>query len=134
MKRIWFLLFLIISVFLTKQTFSQQEVDPFKDIEAVFWNDDYIRLEQAIKKASQRQAIYAYNVANAATPGFKPILFDDDRQQLKAMMPAGYDHMDKVMVEYFMTKISENSKRHSAYIALWKGKIDTLKKVVTLGK
>ena len=92
------------------------------------------RLEQSIREASRKQSIYSYNIANATTPGFEPILFDEDRRELYQMVPPGSEYFTKVLVEHMSTKMAQNARRQAAYYALYKKKIDNFRQVATMGK
>ena len=92
------------------------------------------KLREAILVSIRKHALYSYNIANATTPGFKPILFPEDEQELSQIIPEGQPYSDKVVIEHLSAKLAENSRRHAAYYALYKKKIDNLRQVVTLGK
>ena len=97
--------------------------------------DDISReLESAIKKAIQKHALYSFNIANATTPGFSPILFPEDQAEFEALLPKNQPYSSKVLVEHVSAKMAENSRRHAAYYALYKKRIDNIRQVVTLGK
>lgn len=86
-------------------------------------------LAKAINTASERQAIYAYNIANASTPGFKPIRFHEEFDKTKQKYG-----QDEFNLEEEMAKMNENRLRHSAYTKLLSSKIQIAKKIATLGK
>eukprot|EP01047_Picozoa_sp_COSAG01_P011787 COSAG01_NODE_519_length_16012_cov_4.344058_15_plen_137_part_00 len=95
------------------------------------------KLETAIKYSSQKQAIYSYNIANATTQGFRPILLPEDRAELQRLFDVAPDdqaYLSKVMIEHFMAKVAENNKRQQALYVLYKKRVENLRKVVTLGK
>jgi hypothetical protein len=92
------------------------------------------RLEEAIHETSRRHAIYSYNLANATTPGFEPILFEDDQRQLLNMVPENSEYFAKVVVEHMSAKMAVNRGRQQAYYALYKKMFDNYRQVVTLGK
>ena len=96
-----------------------------------------IKLEKAIHYSGKKQAIYSYNVANATTPDFIPLLLPEDRAELKRLFdvdPENQEYLNKVMIEHFMAKIAENNKRQQALYTLYKKRIENMRKVVTLGK
>ena len=47
-------------------------------ISNILFDDTSVRLEAAIFEMNKRQNAAAYNIANASTPGFKPIRFQDE--------------------------------------------------------
>ncbi|MEK9657186.1 MAG: hypothetical protein VW378_02285 [bacterium] len=94
-------------------------------------------LERAIKYSNQKHAIYSYNIANATTPKFRPILLPEDRAELERLFNVETEdkaYFSKVMIEHFMGKIAENNKRQQALYTLYKKRVENLRKVVTLGK
>lgn len=100
----------------------------------VLFDSSMFNLEGAIKDASRRHAIYSYNLANATTPGFKPILLDDDQRELFSMVPPGSEYFTNVVVEHMTSKMALNRSRQSGFYALYKKKLDNYKQIVTLGK
>ncbi len=92
------------------------------------------RLEEAIHETGRRHAIYSYNLANATTPGFEPILFDDDQRELLSMIPDNSEYFTKVIVEHMSSKMAINRGRQTAYYGLYKKMFDNYKQVATLGK
>jgi len=102
-------------------------------ISNVLFDDTALRLEDAIYEMNKRQNAAAYNIANASTPGFKPIRFQDEIKE--AIRLYGDDSMLKdVNVDDEMVKSTKIRLKHSAYIRLLSTKMGITKKVVTLGK
>jgi hypothetical protein len=93
-----------------------------------------IDLENAIYKASLKHALYSYNIANATTPGFKPILFPEDELELSQMVLNNEDHFEKVVLEHMTASMGRNKNLHSGYLALYKKRFEIYKTVVTAGK
>lgn len=99
----------------------------------VLFDDTAVRLEQAIYKMNNRQNATVYNIANASTPGFKPIRYEDEIQD--AVRLYGNSKMLNVVnVDDEMVKSTKIRLLHSAYVRLLSTKIGITKKVVTLGK
>lgn len=99
----------------------------------VLFDDTAVRLEKAIYEMNHRQNAAAYNIANASTPGFKPIRFEDEIQH--AVRLYGSPKMLNVVnVDDEMVKSTKVRLKHSAYVRLLSTKIGITKKVVTLGK
>jgi hypothetical protein len=126
-------------LFVSSPLFSQAQFDKTDDaynkmFEDMVFDSSAKSLQDAIKDTGKRHAIYSYNLVNASTPGFKPILFEDDSRELAAMAPADMRYFSKVLVEHMTTKMAENSKRQSAYYALYRKKMDNYRMVVTFGK
>jgi len=86
-------------------------------------------LANSISDAAERQAIYAYNIANASVPGFRPKKFQKDLEEANKR----YDN-EELNLEEEIAKMTENRLRHSAYTKLLAAKIQIAKKVMTLGK
>lgn len=91
------------------------------------------RLERAIYNMNIRQRAAAYNIANASTPGFKPIRFEDEINEA-VQLYGNARLLDDVNVDDEMVKTTKIRLRHSAYVRLLNTKIGITKKVVTLGK
>lgn len=104
-------------------------------IGGLFFTDPYVVVERGIFNASKRHAIYTYIVSNMTTPEFNAValLPEDDRAILRSVLPDGKYNKD-VVLEFVMTRMSENNRKMTALMTLWKGKKDSLTRVVTLGK
>lgn len=111
--------------------FAEKDMGLF---DGILLDESATHLEEAIMDASRRHAVYSYNLANATTPGFKPILFEDDRRQLYTMVPEDSDYFTKVIVEHITTKMAINRGRQSAFYALYRKKFDNWRQIVSLGK
>ena len=99
----------------------------------VLFDDTANRLKNAIYEMNHRQNAAAYNIANASTPGFKPIRFEDEIQE--AVRLYGNSKMLNVVnIDDEMVKSTKIRLKHSAYVRLLSTKIGITKKVVTLGK
>ena len=105
-----------------------------QSLDMFFLNRKYTALEDALRLASKRQSIYAYDIANLTTPGFKPILLRDDQKLFNDLTVPDKTKQQEVLLEFLMTRMAENNKRYNAYLTLWKAKIDNNKRIVTLGK
>ena len=94
-------------------------------------------LQQAIEYTSRKHAIYSYNIANATTQGFEPILLPEDKIELErlfAVAPEDKNYLSKVIIEHFMAKIAQNNKKQQALYVLYKKRVENFRKVVSLGK
>ena len=99
----------------------------------VLFDDTSVRLEKAIYEMNDRQNAAAYNIANASTPGFKPIRYQDEIEE--AVRLYGNSKMLNVVnIDDEMVKSTKVRLKHSAYVRLLSTKIGITKKVVTLGK
>lgn len=124
--KILFLLPLFLTSSLVAQVVSPED--------SVLFDSVSYRLEDAMKDTGRRHAIYSYNIANATTPGFKPILLPDDEAEFKRILPDEEQYFGRVVVEHMMTKMSQNSKRQAALYALYRKRLDNYRQVATLGK
>ena len=82
---------------------------------------------------NKRQNAAAYNIANASTPGFKPIRFQDEVDEAIRLY-GDTSMLQDVNVDDEMVKSTKIRLKHSAYVRLLSTKIGITKKVVTLGK
>ena len=107
-----------------------------QNLERFFYSDYYFSVEEGMRIGSQKQAIYSYIIANASTPGVDlvALLPADDRIKLKSRMPADAEKQKEVVLEFVLTRMTENNKRLMALTTLWGNKAKSLKNVVTLGK
>ncbi len=102
-------------------------------LESIFYNTKYTSVQEGIRALSKKQALYAYNIANLTVPNFKPVLPKEDQVMLQELAgKTGYTQ--EVLLEFYMTRMTENSKRLNAYLTIWKSKNDALKRIVTMGK
>jgi len=109
------------------------ESNPTDTISNVLFDNTSNKLEAAIYEMNKRQNAAAYNIANASTPDFKPIRFQDEIND--AVRLYGNARMlESVNVDDEMVKSTKVRLKHSAYVRLLSTKIGITKKVVTLGK
>ncbi|MGE4169400.1 MAG: flagellar basal body protein [Candidatus Margulisiibacteriota bacterium] len=104
-----------------------------KAIDRVLFDDVHDHLATAINGAAEKQSMFSYNIANASTPGFRPVLSPEDSLEFRNLVPANHQDSD-IMIEYFMAKLTENRSHQSAYIKLFTTKMGILRQVATLGK
>lgn len=102
-------------------------------ITTVLFDDTAVMLQSAIYDMNERQRAAAYNIANASTPGFRPIRFPDEIAE--SIRLYGTDAiLNEVNIDDEMVKSTKIRLRHSAYIKLLSTKMDITKKVITMGK
>ena len=102
-------------------------------VEEMLFDNTTNKISNAILDASHKHAIYAYNLANLMTPGFQPILFDEDRERLETVLP-GDESNSELMSEHFVARITEVRSKYSAYVKLMSTKMAITRQVATLGK
>jgi flagellar basal body rod protein FlgB len=86
-------------------------------------------LEQAMQVTSLRQGVIAQNIANANTPGYEALKFDD--QLMKAVTR---EEKRQVVLEQEMSDLTENSVRYSAYVKMLSSKLNMLKTIASQGR
>jgi flagellar basal body rod protein FlgB len=93
------------------------------------FGETFATLEKAMQVATQRQMVIAQNIANAKTPGYRAMTFDE--QLMKAV-----ERQDKtqVVVEDEMAALTANSVKYSAYTKMLTAKLGGLKSIVTQGR
>ena len=93
------------------------------------FDETFGNLERAMWIASQKQAVISQNIANAKTPGYEPLTFDEEL--MKAVK-----RRDKkpVVLEEEMAELAKNTTNYSAAVKLLSSKITVLRSIVTQGK
>ena len=86
-------------------------------------------VEHAMRVSTQKQAVIAHNIANANTPGYEALTFDEELMRATK-------RVDKknVVLEEEMAALTENSVRYSAYVKILTSKINVLKNIATQGR
>ena len=120
-------------------TFSQGVTEMSNSYESVpyssdiLFDDTAVKLEKAIYDMNARQRAVAYNVANASTPGFRPVRYPDEIAE--AIRLYGTDQiLGEVNIDDEMVKSTQIRLKQTAYVRLLTTKIGITRKVVTLGK
>lgn len=97
------------------------------EISSVF-DPNFSRLTEAMENAMLRQAITAHNIANANTPGYKALTFDEElkkatkRQNSKVDLDTEHAEMGKIAVE------------HGVLVNLYNKKLNVLKIIASQGR
>ncbi|MFA5875414.1 MAG: flagellar basal body protein [Candidatus Margulisiibacteriota bacterium] len=87
------------------------------------------RVQHAMEMATQRQAVIAHNIANADTPGYQAMKFDDELQQAVKRL-----ENPSVNIEEEMASLTDNSLRYSSYVKLLSTKLNILKTIASQGR
>lgn len=84
-------------------------------------------LERAMRIESMRQAVTSQNIANAKTPGYRALTFDEKLLQ-------AVERLDKkeVVLEEELANLSKN--RYSDYVRILTSKLNALKTVAAQGR
>jgi flagellar basal body rod protein FlgB len=86
-------------------------------------------LERAMQVATQKHAVIAHNIANAKTPGYQPMTFDEE-----LMRAVKRQDQKQVVLEDEMAALTQNSIKYSACVKLMASKINVLKTIATQGR
>jgi len=95
----------------------------------VVFDSTFGSLEHAMRVSTQRQSVIAQNIANAKTPGYEPLDFDEELMR-------AVKRVDKkeVVLEDELASLTENSVRYSAYVKMMVSKLGVLRSIATQGK
>lgn len=89
----------------------------------------YGNLERAMEIATRRQEVITHNIANAKTPGFEPMAFDEHLMRAVARRDR-----NEVVLEEELAHLTENSIKHSSYVKLLSSKINILRNIASQGR
>ena len=101
--------------------------------EEILFDQTTRQLSQSIKEASHKQAVYSYNIANMMTPGFEPVLFEEDYERLADVLPGNAPNSE-IMMEHFVARLTENRSKHSGYVKLMNMKLGMMRQAASGGK
>ena len=79
--------------------------------------------------ATRRQEVISHNIANANTPGFEALKFDEHLMQAVKRL----DNRSVVMEEE-LSALTENSIKYSSYVKLLSSKFNVLRTIATQGR
>lgn len=86
----------------------------------------------AAREGSARHQIFAFNIANALTPGFKPLRLPAEQAQVLKLQGMGL--ADKVTIEDELSKMGENQSRHDSYLRLLAAKRGIITSIIRQGR
>ena len=89
-------------------------------------------LMSAVRDSSAKHQFFAYNIANALTPGFKPVRLPEEMAQVQRMQVMGIT--DKVTIEDELTKMAENQSKHDSYLRLLAAKRAIMTSIIRQGR
>ena len=95
----------------------------------MIFDPTFNNIEQALKVSSAKQAVHAHNLANADTPGFEPMEFDETLNKAVKRQDSR-----RVVVEEEMSELSKNQIKYSAYVKLISTKFSILRNIVSQGR
>jgi len=94
----------------------------------MIFDPTFTHLEQAMKASALRQAVISHNIANANTPGFEPMDFNEE-------LGRAVKRQDKkVVIEEEMAALADNSVKYSSYVKLISTKLNIIRTIATQGR
>jgi flagellar basal body rod protein FlgB len=96
---------------------------------AEIFDPQFGNLERSMEIATRRQEVISHNIANAKTPGFEALAFDE--QLMRAVKRQA---SKQVNLEEELAALTENSIKYSAYVKLLSSKINVLKTIASQGR
>ena len=86
-------------------------------------------LERAMEIATRQQEVISHNIANANTPGFEPLTFDEE-----LMRAVKRQDSKQVNLEDELADLTRNSVKYSSYVKLLTSKLNILRSIATQGR
>lgn len=86
-------------------------------------------LERAMEIATRRQEVITNNIANARTPGYEALTFDQQLMRATKRM-----NNKGVILEDELAALTENSIAYSSYVKLLSSKFNILKTIASQGR
>ncbi len=90
------------------------------------------KLVEAVQDAAARHHVYAHNIANAMTPGYKPLRLPEEKDMVAKKQALGQE--DKVEVEAELAKTVENHGKRDSYLRLISMKRGILTQILRQGR
>lgn len=86
-------------------------------------------LERAMEIAARWQVVISNNIANAKTPGYEALTFDEEL--MRAKKRAG---RKDVVLEEELSAMTENALKYSAYVKIMSSKLSNLRTIAAQGR
>lgn len=86
-------------------------------------------LERSTKITAMRQEVIAHNIANANTPGYVAMTFDE-----QLMQAVKKQDKKKVILEDELAALSSNSIEYSGYVKMITSKLNVLRTIARQGR
>jgi flagellar basal body rod protein FlgB len=86
-------------------------------------------IERAMEISARRQEVISQNIANAKTPGYEPLTFDE-----QLMQAVKRTEKKQVVLEEELAALTDNSIKYSAYVKLLSSKMNVLRTIATQGR
>ena len=100
--------------------------DPY--LSGVF-GPEFQNVEEALQKHLKVQEVISQNIANAGTPGYRALTFDEVLQRAVERTDQPQVNMDEEM-----TALVKNRGAYTALVRVYTGKINILRTVATQGR
>ena len=100
---------------------------------SVIFDYSELNLESCVKDMNARKAAIAYNIANGSSPGFQPIRFPDEVDDMLRLY-GDASMLNEVNIDDEMVRATNIRLKHSACVKLLTAKLGITRTIVTLGK
>ena len=89
----------------------------------------FANLERAMEVATRRQEVITHNIANAKTPGYEALTFDEELMQAVRRL-----NRKEVVLEEELAALTDNSIKYSSYVKLLSSRINIMRTIATQGR
>jgi flagellar basal body rod protein FlgB len=86
-------------------------------------------LERKMEISTRRQEVITQNIANAKTPGYDAMTFDEELMQAVKRLDN-----KRVVLEDELSALTKNSVEYSSYVKLLTNKLSILRTIATQGR
>jgi flagellar basal body rod protein FlgB len=93
------------------------------------FDSQFNRIEKQMEIAARMQEVISQNIANAKTPGYVPLTFDEE-----LMRAVRRTDQKEVVLEEELAALTENSMKYSAYVKILSSKMNVLRTIATQGR
>lgn len=100
---------------------------------SVLFDNTEVDLQNCIQNMNARKAAIAYNIANGSSPGFQPIRFPDEIDDMLRLY-GDTSMLNEINIDDEMVRATNVRLKHSACVKLLTTKMGITRTVVTLGK
>lgn len=89
----------------------------------------FSNLERAMEIATRRQEVITHNIANAKTPGYEALTFDEQLMRAEKRLDR-----KNVVLEEELAALTENSIKYSSFVKMMSTKMNVLRTIATQGR
>lgn len=89
----------------------------------------FTNLERAMEVATRWQEVITQNIANAKTPGYEALTFDEELMQAVRRL-----NRKEVVLEDELAALTDNSIKYSSYVKLLSSRINIMRTIATQGR